>query len=251
MTRTYTIHLSPYTISILNSPNYKKIPNHASTQYAHTIYPLTENAPKPVSIPVRHPMGNTRKIIAHTDRPAIDAPIAITPTTKTYQPKHRSKYRNNVNKAALAQYFDNTPSASEQWMADVISELETHDTNRASTINADNESLRQFVETSRAPNFADDPIYHTNQVYVFVINLSDVLPILLDALIMANATNHKTKQKPYALSAVRPEINAHIADHFIKKHHGADTAAAMRALDKQSRHKPKIPYILHQLQITK
>jgi len=152
MKHTYTIHLSPYTLLILNTPNYKKIPKNALTQYAYDIHPTVQNAKEPDNASKSRPAFGPRKIIAHPGKPAVIAPKDIIPTPKTFYPKlFRSNSRNDVNKAALSKYFDNTPTPQEEWIADVVAELNRQDALRAAAAHAAQESLRQFVESKRNP----------------------------------------------------------------------------------------------------
>lgn len=127
MTRTYTIHINPYNFSLLSIPNYKKIPNHASTQYVCAIQPLKPIAEKTYKGFAPRPIAQRK--ITKDARPlnAAQITVASTPVQKTK--KKRAKFRKNINKDALAKYFDNDKQAtSQQWLTTVVTELDAADT---------------------------------------------------------------------------------------------------------------------------
>jgi len=218
MTRTYTIHLNPYTISILNTPNFAKIPNNASTQYVYRIYPDAHFIMAPDTTPNNRHVFRQRKVIAHPDKPAVVAPMDIAPTQKApkQKPQH-SKYRNNVNKAALSKYFDNTPTPQEEWIADVVAELNRQDALRAAAARKDQVALRQFVESTRnvQPDFKNIPELDTQHVFIVVI---DTTPFVRDIAKIIDA------------DACNAEINANILDKFDRQMRHLSQSRSMKKM---------------------
>lgn len=279
MTRTYTIHINQYTFSLLSMPNYKKIPNHASTQYAYAIYPL-----KPI-IQKTHDGFAPRPIIQRKatkdTHPLNAAQPATHPVANPTAPKKRGKFRKDINKDALAAYFDNTNQISEsaQWIADTVAELDAADMNARKNqfnLQQDIEQRYELFDIVRDFDYANATMDEANAVNITNIKIV-TMPQSCIEQIKAIAEHFASKpqtQMPYSIHSrsdlhhkcadepvaeqdfttvdrAAPETNEFIAARFVQKYKGADTAAAMRALDKQQRNKTKLARILQQLQITK
>lgn len=279
MTRKYTIHINPYNFSLLSMPNYKKIPNHASTQYAYAVYPLNPIIQK------THDGFAPRPIIqrkATKDvRPLNAVQPATHPVANPTAQKKRDKFRKDINKDALAAYFDNTNQISEsaQWIADTVAELDAADMNARKN----QFDLQQNIEQRYAlfdivrdfdyANATMDEADAVNITNIKIVTMPQSAIEQIKAIAEHFASQQKTKMshsihsrsdlhhkcadKPVAkqdfttVDRAAPEINEFIAARFVQKYKGADTSAAMRALDKQQRNKTNTAYILHQLQITK
>lgn len=121
-------------------------------------------------------------------------------------PVARKKYRKNVDKQALAEYFDNLTDhveqsdktqKSAQWLADVTAELERKDEMRRA---AEQEKLREFVETLKAPD-----------AHYIIIVMIDFAP-------MANTMS------------AREEINANILDKFERRMQRISQARGMKKM---------------------
>lgn len=193
---------------MIQMPNLDKVPKNTTTHYTFTIYPDTHFAPAPQT--------------GHAPRPQIQRKATkdarpFTPAEKVIlgpiveEPKPRSKFRQNIDKAALAEYFNNDclPSREEQieaWHQSVVAELEAKEAIAKAKAEREQEELFYFV---------------------------------------AQLKNISEKE------AVLELVNNFIADRFVQKYNGADTNAAMRAYEKQKRHSAKIARMMHELGITK
>lgn len=156
--------------SIYHIPNTKKIPRNAITHYTFMVNMPAQNITKQTNVTPQHPAHGSRKIIAHADTPKIIAYTDETPVQNApKQTPHRSKYRNNVDKAALAKYFDNTPTRLDEWRANIIAEFDIRDTMRAAATHAEHESLRQFVESVRNPHPDFQSMCRPDIHYVFIV----------------------------------------------------------------------------------
>lgn len=206
MTQTYTIYLTPYAISILNTPNFKKIPNNASTQYICRIYPDAHLVKTADTAPKSSHVFRPHKVIAHPGKPAVIAPTDIVPAQKApkQKPQH-SKYRNDVNMTALYEYFDNTPTPKEEWIADVVAELNRQDAIRADAKRAEQEALRQFVESVRTPQPEFKPVAKTDTLHICIV-IVDLISIAHNLI--------KTISDEQIANARRADINANILDKF-------------------------------------
>lgn len=247
MTRIYSIHLViPFDLGI------RIIPKFASTQYSYDIYPTKHKTPKTHAGFVHKPMIQRKSV--KDERP-------ITPTEKIIlgpiveAPKTRGKFRKNINKDALAKYFDNdiVPSRAETaqeeldtWLMQTMFELDWADIEKAKQI-ATEEEIRDFVEAVRNPkNIAliEVPAHYASSIQD-EYNIDTDNASYLDQYFDYAA---EIDERDSRLDTT--EINSFIADRFVKKHSGADTAAAMRALHK---HRKGIEqkYMSHQIQRTK
>lgn len=114
----------------------------------------------------------------------------------------RPKYRKNVDKQALAEYFDNSDKVTEsaQWLADVTAELDRKDAKRRAAQTAEQEKLREFVETMKAP------VAH----YIIVV--------MIDFAPLANTMS------------AREEINANILDKFERRMQRVSQARGMKKM---------------------
>lgn len=114
----------------------------------------------------------------------------------------RPKYRKNVDKQALAEYFDNSDKVTEsaQWLADVTAELDRKDAERRAAQTAEQEKLREFVETLKAP------VAH----YIIVV--------MIDFAPLANTMS------------AREEINANILDKFERRMQRVSLARGMKKM---------------------
>ena len=128
----------------------------------------------------------------------ISAPISQ-PITVTGA---RKKYRKNVNKQALAEYFDKSDNITDsaKWLADVTAELDRKDAERRDAQPAEQEKLREFVETLKAP------VAH----YIIVV--------MIDFAPLANTMS------------AREEINANILDKFARRMHRVSQARGMKKM---------------------
>ncbi len=214
MTHTYLINVPPHTISMFPAHSYKKIPGNAVTHYAYRIYPATQPVPKTLAGAPRK-VAKQRKIAP--DAIAAPAHATVTPQVSPAPKsnKTKTKFRKNINKDALAVYFDNSDkfSVASEWLADTVAEMENKDATRNAAINNEQERLREFVESVRNPECTTPWIQKTNQVYLYVINANDAIQTLLEILAMASMAAHTTKKTNNASSHGK-EINAHILHKF-------------------------------------
>lgn len=127
---------------------------------------------------------------------------AATPTAHPTVTVARPKYRKNVDKQALAEYFDNSDKVTEsaQWLADVTAELDRKDAERRAAQTAEQEKLREFVETLKAP------VAH----YIIVV--------MIDFAPLANTMS------------AREEINANILDKFERRMQRVSQARGMKKM---------------------
>ena len=266
------IYITPFFI------NSKNIPNHASTHYSYDIYPAKPVTPKTQAGFAQKPMIQ-RKTVKDA-RPLVQAEkIILGPIVEA--PKTRHKFRKNINKEALAQYFDNDilPSRAEiaqekldTWLIQTMFELENTDEQK---YDAMYDLLQRYdffncINHFDYKNATPEEIQQANDAHIEIITMPDEI---FEELKRAAQVIERQKQKPapkqktQTIAPVRPctntgkripvissannantEINNFIADHFINKHSGADTAAAMRALDKAKRNNK---YMLRKIEKTK
>lgn len=104
--------------------------------------------------------------------PVMDAPKVITPT------KPRKKFRKNINKDALAAYFDNDnlQSAQAEWLNQVVSELDVADNAAAQTKYDAMYDLEQRFELFNALTQMPDQIkfaHDADYVYIDIITMPD------------------------------------------------------------------------------
>lgn len=281
MTRTYNIHLTPYTISIFSTPNYKKIPNHALTQYAYSIYPTHPAVRKVVDGFCKNPTPQRK--MSRDARPLTTIQTPIAPiASKQLQKTKRSKFRKNINKDALAEYFDNKPTreqAIQQWRDMVVAELDATDKIKyENTYNAQQDIEQRYEIFSGFKDFnyataTPQEIAEINSAHteLFTMSATEFNSMLTQIIFFENLLNILTTEishpAPITTPQTRPQkskshrtmspnrnntiVNEFIADRFVRKYDGADTVAAMRAYNKKKHHGTKIAYLLHQLQITK
>lgn len=125
-----------YSIHLVSPLSLKRIPKHASTHYTLTIYPTKDIAPKPSKGFARKP-GVQRKTIKNVSPFAVEKPLAKPVAKSVTKPiakakKQCGKFRKNINKHALAAYFDNDvklsrAAAIKKWQDAVVAELEAAD----------------------------------------------------------------------------------------------------------------------------
>lgn len=127
---------------------------------------------------------------------------AAAPMPHPAAPVARPKYRKNVDKQALTEYFDNSDKVTEsaQWLADVTAELDRKDAERRAAQTAEQEKLREFVETLKAP------VAH----YIIVV--------MIDFAPLANTMS------------AREEINANILDKFERRMQRVSQARGMKKM---------------------
>lgn len=276
MTRTYTIHINPYNFSLLSTPNYKKIPNHASTQYAYAIEPL-----KPIAEKTHTgfaPRPNVQRKATKDARPLNAAQITVAPTYVQKTKKKRAKFRKNINKEALAKYFDNEKQATaQQWLATVVAELEQRDIiarKNQFDLQQDIEQRYALFDIIKYFDYANATMDEANAVNITNIKIitmpqpeieqikaiaahfaAQLQQVKMSYSIHSNPEFHDKQDFTPAAKSERmsdtPKINEFIADRFVNKYHGADTSAAMRAFEKQKRHSTKAADIMYNFQKTK
>lgn len=194
--------------------NTNKIPHNANTHYAYNVFPVMTPVPQTSAGAVRKPMIQRKGV---KDARPLPTPKQTTkPGIATMVIEYRPAFRKDIDKEALAAYFDNDvlPSHVElkqENLAAMVAELEAADVQKAAAKAKDEEKLFKFVESVRL--FAED-------------NLS-------------------TDEFPWT---DQDSINAFVADRFVRKHKGADTAAAMRALEKSKRKMQNLDLELRQIQ---
>ena len=257
------IYITPFFI------NSKNIPNHASTHYSYDIYPAKPVTPKTQAGFAPKPMIQ-RKTVKDA-RPLVQAEkIILGPIVEA--PKTRHKFRKDINKEALAQYFDNDvlPSRAEiaqekldTWLMQTMFELENADIAKAQQQVTEEEILKfvaSHVEDSMLQYFAqytfDKKPYDIDEgTYDPWAKIAEYAHDLdwTENKVRANQyvginSIDATKEDKFERLFFENEVNASVADHFINKHSGADTAAAMRALDKAKRNNK---YMLRKIEKTK
>lgn len=140
---------------------------------------------------------------------AAHAAPASAPMPHPAAPVARPKYRKNVDKRALAEYFDNLTDhveqsdkakESAQWLADVTAELDRKDAVRRAAQTAEQEKLREFVETLKAP-----------AAHYIIVVMIDFAPL-------ANTMS------------AREEINANILDKFERRMQRVSQARGMKKM---------------------
>lgn len=267
MTRIYSIHLVlPFSITG------KHTPNNAPTHYTFTVHPSKDIAPKTKKGFAPKPVAQRKT--SKKARPLATAKPVSTPVTTPQVKTQRGKFRKNINKRALAAYFDNDEKLSraaaiEQWQNAVVAELEAADkiaAQNAYDLQADIEHHYNIMGREPISDYGihdeydidpNDDLYFGNFDDPELINrpnnnteideeddfylFSDIEP----------AYPHRKSLSIDSMETERAQINESIVDRFTRKHKGADTNAAMRAFEKQKFHSTGLPYILHKLQITK
>ncbi|MDE6250980.1 MAG: hypothetical protein K2M34_05125 [Alphaproteobacteria bacterium] len=279
MAHIYSIHLVlPFSL--------KRIPKHASTHYTLTVYPTKDITPKTQKGFAPKPAAQRKT--SKKARPLAVAKPVPTPVATPKAKKQRSKFRKNINKPALAAYFDNDvkmsrAAAVQQWQNAVVAELEAADKIAAQKADIARQELRQFVESihnTQEYNYYMEYLMWLKQTQEYgIYDEYDIDPnddlyfgnfddYELNSGINTHAENneeddfylfsdiepaypHRKSLSIDTMESERAEINESIVDRFTRKYNGADTNAAMRAFEKQKFHSTGLPYILHQLQITK
>ncbi|MBD5400443.1 hypothetical protein HDR61_01705 [bacterium] len=143
----------------LTLPNFKKIPNHALTHYVSDAYPTKIKAKKALSGFAPKPMIKRKKLnTKNTPDMTIEIVDIMRPTHNPKMP--RDKVRNNIDKAAIARFFNNeAPKSREEqiqnWRMTVVAMLDKLDQIKAEyaaeIADAERELLIEFVESVRGP----------------------------------------------------------------------------------------------------
>ncbi len=183
------------------------VPRVANTHYYYQTYENPAMVPFQKTSDVKGaPQIKTSQKKLRCDKNEFAAAVATPSVAPMAQPAApaaaRKKYRKNVDKQALAEYFDNSDKVtkSAQWLADVTAELERKDAMRRAAQSAEQEKLREFVETLKAP-----------AAHYIIIVVIDFAP-------MANTMS------------AREEINANILDKFERRMQRASQARGMKKM---------------------
>lgn len=235
-----------------------KISNNAVTHYAYKAYLTMSAANKIIAGFVPRPSIQYKT--SKDARPVAEITvIAEQSPARTKEP--RGKSRQNINKDAIAKYFDIAINdatidqekwleemmasiAQEEWLEDVMTELDTADkikeqadaalhqelqqyaAERATHIKQDDTDIRQaqerYTSMRKAHQAAIAAIEEQNKQYaVECANQINAINEYLAKFDAKEATQIKNEQ-----------INASVTDRFIKKYNGADTAAASARQEK-------------------
>lgn len=151
-------------MKLIYTHNFKNIPNHALTHYVSDAHNTAKTAPKTVKGFAKKPA--IQRKASNAPRPVI---ASITPITK---PKSiftikmpGTKFRKNIDKLALAEYFDNSAAKDirtenkQAWLERAVAEVNAAsaakekelDWNVDSSDYKTREAIREFVESIR-PN---------------------------------------------------------------------------------------------------
>lgn len=195
--------------------NFKKIPHNASTHYAYSIYPS-----KPVSQQTQAgfvPKPNLQRKTSKESKIIFRTDIKIEQAGTANPKLERNTLRNDIDKAAIAEFFRSTAMSYEEQKQEnleaLVAELESADAAKApATDNVSAKELHDFV-----------------------------VACLVRRAIEARR-RHTVKHS---------EFNENVTEKFLNKYRGSDTSKAMRAFDKKKRHSTKLAYWMHELGLTK
>ena len=235
------------------------------THYEYSIYPTKTSTPKtqdgfaPRPMIQRKAVKDARPLVEHETiilGPIVEAGPIVE------EPKPRSKFRKNIDKAALAEYFDNDvlPSRAEiaqekldTWLMQSMFELDWIDIEKAKQ-KITEEEIRKFVESKKDTDIVDFRNEDNKDIeegtYDPWVEIADYANTLDHREFIAKLRQRKPviSNAQRAANKTRKEINESVVDRFINKYAGADNAATMRALDKQ---RLLNKYIIRKIQKTK
>lgn len=202
---------------ILVIPSTHNIPKNISTQYAYNIRPSHIAVAKPTTKKSNAPMMIARKTAPENRAETITPIVAAVRTTTSTPAKAKSKFRKNINKAALAEYFDNdiiqspqeiAREKSAQWIADVVTELEHIDAIARLKRERDHQETISYFEEK----FIIAEIEARDNVTY------DITPAKLDIIApAASADNSDSKSAPHSSNDAISEINNFIVDKYLRK----------------------------------
>lgn len=257
-------------------PPHQKVPKHASTHYAYNIHPINDTAKKTQRGFAARPVIQRKMLKSNNSGNTATAtnPASQVITAPTMPKAKRKKFRKNIDKAALADHFDNYKSddavlqSKQEWLDSVVCEP-----NKADQTNTEEKQLETlyFVISSRSAPLETATEFENEQLEAYKTYLQHLDERLadweMDALINydyyidtrldINKYLAKFDAKEAAEIVAQKErqtakpINEFVKDRFVKKHNGTDTSEAMRAFEKQKRHNTKWARLMHELQITK
>lgn len=119
----------------------------------------------------------------------------------------RYKSRKSINKRALAKYFDNSLTDSQQWLADVVEEINRNEAEKRTNEYAEHEQIRKFVESLKSAK-------ETVTVHYTVVIVADITP-LINALVKAlEQPNTEKRSVPERTAISFQEINEDVLDKF-------------------------------------
>lgn len=260
MKRINLVYLSKRGAPIHVMTDRANIPSKASTHYSYRMDPEVLVAKTTCDGVAHKPKiqrrnsGGMRPVAQHIDADIIDIP-RMSDDKKITQ----KKFRKNINKEALAEYFDNAvlPTRAkiaqenlDTWLMQTAIELENADIENAKQ-NVTEEEIRKFVERQKTVVtycFQDENTTDNKGVEEDTVEENTYNNPWAEIAAYAHDLDGK---EYFGRRFFAEEVNASVTYRFINKHSGADTAAAMRALDKQNAHNTKLARFLHQMQITK
>lgn len=217
-------------------PGIDKIPRFAVTHYIYDIHGRPTDTPLPQQPAIQVKQTKQKNLHCDQNAPAMSVAAHAPVTTKPTAAKPRRARHNNINKLALAEYFDNidTTNTTEKWLQDTVAELEqidlarreseqkfAHATQQASyakltaKLIEDMESKKEMI-SDKTSLFLATQAYMTRAFLTAHYDMSPA-PAITVAEPVADNPRPKRSPRPHPTNAYRTEINEFLIDRLMSR----------------------------------
>lgn len=216
-------------------PGIDKIPRFAVTHYIYDIHGRPTDTPLPQQPAIQAKQTKQKNLHCDKNAPAMSVAAHAPVTTKPAAVKPRRGRHNNINKQALAEYFDNIDTAdkiaAEKWQQDAVAELEQIDLARRESeqkfahaagyahyaeLIADMENKNKMI-SDKTSLFLATQAYTTRAFLTAHYDMSPAPAITVAEPAVDNNTHPKHSHRTHPTNAYRTEINEFLIDRLMSR----------------------------------